>query len=208
MQWNHCISTPIFKISLHPLQNLKQSRRMFYCISFSIRENYNSLIISVNDVYILSIYYFMHNRESNVTVYHLQHHNSYVTEMKFYTGIVVEVTFEITSSDDPSDINFSLSCNSQYGEAGNRAVWTKDDVLLNSDGSLDLVNASISLYTNILVVRSGTSGTYVCQIRGMADQLLNSATFSVQGMVGQMQHQNFESQTHKKIDNRYHYSCN
>ena len=94
---------------------------------------------------------------------------------------MVEVAFEITSSDDPSDINFSLSCNSQYGEAGNRAVWTKDDVLLDSDGSLDLVNASIFLYTNVLMVRSGTPGTYMCEIRGTADQLLNSATFIVQG---------------------------
>ena len=126
-------------------------------------------------------------------VHHLQYHNSYVSEMKFYTGIVVEVAFEITSNDDPLDINFSLSCNSQYGEPGNRAIWTKDDVVLDNDGSLDLVNASTSLYTNVLMVRSGTPGTYMCQIRGTDDQLLNSATFIVQGTVGQMQHQYYTS---------------
>ena len=104
-------------------------------------------------------------------------------QMKFYIGIAVEVAFEIISSDDPLDINFSLSCNSQYGEPGNvnRAIWTKDDVLVDSDGSLDLVNASTFLYTNVLMVRSRAPGTYMCQIRGMADQLLNSATFIVQG---------------------------
>ena len=99
----------------------------------------------------------------------------------FSAGIVVEVTFEITSNDDPSDINFSLSCNSQYGEPGNRATWTKDDVLLDSDGSLDLVNASTSSYTNVLMVCGRTPGTYMCQVRGTDDQLLNSATFIVQG---------------------------
>ena len=32
------------------------------------------------------------------------------------------------------------------------------------------------------MVRGRTPGTYMCQIRGSDDQLLNSATFIVQGM--------------------------
>ena len=102
--------------------------------------------------------------------------------LKFYAGVVVEIAFELISNDDSSDITFSLFCNSQYGEPGNRAVWTRDGILLDNVGSLNIVNASMSSYINVLMVRGRTPGTYMCQIRGSDDQLLNSATFIVQGM--------------------------
>ena len=107
--------------------------------------------------------------------------NNYMS-LKFYAGVVVEIAFEFISNDDSSDITFSLSCNSQYGEPGNRAVWTRDGVLLDNVDSLNIVNASISSYINVLMVHGRTPGTYTCQIRGSDDQLLNSATFIVQGI--------------------------
>lgn len=95
---------------------------------------------------------------------------------------MVEIDYQSVSNEDSTDVSFSLSCNSQFGEPGNRAVWTRDGVLLDNISSLDLVNASTSSYTNVLIVHGRTPGTYTCQIRAPDDQLLNSANFIVQGM--------------------------
>ena len=81
----------------------------------------------------------------------------------------------------PQMLVLSYCNNSQFGEPGNRAIWTRDGVLLDSASSVDLVNASTSSYTNVLMVRGRIPGTYACQIRGPDDQLLNSATFNVLG---------------------------
>ena len=95
---------------------------------------------------------------------------------------MVEIDYHFVSNEDSMNITFSPFCNSQFGEPGNRAVWTRDDVLLDNNGSLDLVNASTSSYTNVLMVRGRTPGTYMCQIRASDNRFLNSANFIVQGI--------------------------
>ena len=95
---------------------------------------------------------------------------------------MVGVDFQFIVSEDSKDISFSLTCNSTGGQV-NSVVWTRDGFLLHNTGLLVVTDASTLSYTNVLMVSSRTPGTYTCTIRGTSDQVLNSANFTVQGII-------------------------
>ena len=77
---------------------------------------------------------------------------------------------------------FSLTCNSTGTEI-TTVIWTKDGFLLSNAGPLVLTDSSTYSYTNVLDVNDRTVGVYTCQVRGMNDQILNSASINIQGVL-------------------------
>ena len=90
------------------------------------------------------------------------------------------MAFQLRSSPDSLDINFSLICNSSGGLV-NSLSWRRDGFSLDNIGPLVLTDASTSSYTNVLQVNSRTAGEYTCLTRGPNDELLNSTILNVQG---------------------------
>ena len=88
-----------------------------------------------------------------------------------------------------TDVSFSLTCNSTGSEVTG-IIWTRDGFLLSSTGPLVLTNSSTYSYTNVLEVNGRNTGMYTCQVRGINDQLLDSASINVQGMLISQHHDN------------------
>ena len=99
-----------------------------------------------------------------------------------HAGVMVQVNFQFIANKESMNIIFSLTCNSTGGQA-NSVVWTRDGFLLHNTGPPVLTDASTLSYTNVLMVSGRTPGTYTCTIRGTSDQVLNSANFTVQGII-------------------------
>jgi hypothetical protein len=98
------------------------------------------------------------------------------------TGVTVQVKFQFIADKESVNISFSLTCISTGGRASG-VVWTRDGFLLHNTNPLVVTDASTLSYTNVLVVSDRAPGTYTCSIRGTSDQVLNSANFTVQGIV-------------------------
>ena len=81
-----------------------------------------------------------------------------------------------------NDVRFSLTCTSTGAEV-NSVVWTRDGFLLSNTGPLVLTDSSTYSYTNVLDVNDRTVGVYTCQVRGIDDQILNSASINVKGVL-------------------------
>ena len=97
-----------------------------------------------------------------------------------HAGVLVQVDFQVVADKESVNISFSLTCNSTGGQASG-VVWTRDDFLLHNTGPLVETDASTLSYTNVLMVRGRTPGTYTCTVTGTSSQVLNSANFTVQG---------------------------
>ena len=94
--------------------------------------------------------------------------------------MIVTISYRLTSSQDSTDVTFSLTCNATGGPVSS-VIWTRDGLLLDNTGPLVLINASTASYTNVLEVNNRTPGTYMCQIRAN-NQILTSESFIVHGM--------------------------
>ena len=99
-----------------------------------------------------------------------------------HAGVMVQVNFQFISDKESVNISFSLTCNSTGGQASG-VVWTRDGFLLDNTDPLVETDASTLSYTSVLMVSGRAPGTYTCTIRGISDQVLNSANFIVQGIV-------------------------
>ena len=93
------------------------------------------------------------------------------------------------SSQHSTDVSFSLTCNSTGSEVSG-IIWTRDGFLLSSTGPLVLTNSSAYSYTTVLEVNGRNTGMYTCQVRGINDQVLDSASVNIQGMLISQHHDN------------------
>ena len=99
-----------------------------------------------------------------------------------HAGVMVQVIFQFIADKESMNISFSLTCSSTGGQA-NIVVWTRDGFLLHNTSPLVQTDAFTLSYTNVLTVSGRTPGTYTCTVRGPSNQVLNSANFTVQGII-------------------------
>ena len=97
-----------------------------------------------------------------------------------FHNAAVTLDFQLMPYQHSNDVRFSLTCNSTGAEVSG-IIWTRDGFLLSNTGPLVLTDSSTYSYTNVLNVNGRTEGVYTCQVRGINDQVLDSATANVQG---------------------------
>ena len=98
-----------------------------------------------------------------------------------HAGIVAGIHFHFSPNEGIVSINVSLSCNSS-GRPVETVVWTRDGLLLEDTGPLYLMDTFAFSYTSILEVRGRAQGTYTCHMIGSNNQVLSSASFTVEGI--------------------------